>query len=69
LLNPTAENLEHSALGLLDYFEQAIGTILLYKFERPMFNDLYESLNKERAEEGENNEEGNGDALNKGFLI
>ncbi|KAF7639984.1 MRG domain-containing protein [Meloidogyne graminicola] len=54
LLNPTAENLEHSALGLLDYFEQAIGTILLYKFERPMFNDLYEKLNKEKAEEGEN---------------
>lgn len=60
LLNPTAENLEHSALGLLDYFEQAIGTILLYKFERPMFNDLYELLNKEKAEEGENDGEGSG---------
>lgn len=54
LLNPTSENLQRSALGLLDYFEAAIGTILLYKFERPMFNDLHEQLEKEKIEETEN---------------
>lgn len=54
LLNPTAENLQNSALGYLDYFEFTVGTLLLYKFERPMFNDLYEKLQKEKVEEAEN---------------
>lgn len=57
LLNPTSENLERSALGLLDYFESAVGAILLYKFERPMFNDLHEKLEKEKVEEMENESE------------
>lgn len=40
--------------GILDYFEATIGTILLYKFERPMFNDLHEKLEKQKVEEMEN---------------
>lgn len=52
-----SENLELSALGLLDYFETAVGTILLYKFERPAFNDLVAELEKRRAEEAENESE------------
>ncbi|KAI3416051.1 Mortality factor 4-like protein 2 [Globodera pallida] len=48
------QNLERSALGLLDYFETAVGTILLYKFERPTFNDLVEELEKQKSEEAEN---------------
>ncbi|KAL3097893.1 hypothetical protein niasHS_000628 [Heterodera schachtii] len=51
------QNLEHSALGLLDYFETAVGTILLYKFERPAFNDLVEELKKQKSEEAENESE------------
>jgi hypothetical protein len=52
LLNPLSENLGRSALGLLDYFEATIGGLLLYKFERPMFNDLVENMKHANEENG-----------------
>lgn len=41
-------------LRLLDYFETTIGSLLLYKFERPMFNDLVEKLKREVEADAEN---------------
>jgi hypothetical protein len=40
LITPTTETCEQSALGLLDYFNTTIGSMLLYKFERPLYADL-----------------------------
>jgi len=57
LLNPLSEMLDHSALGLLDYFETTIGSLLLYKPERPMFNDLAEKLKQKSVENSENDGE------------
>lgn len=54
MINPLSENLARSALGLLDYFETTIGSLLLYKFERPMFNDLVEKLKREVEADAEN---------------
>uniref|UniRef100_A0A915CKB4 MRG domain-containing protein n=1 Tax=Ditylenchus dipsaci TaxID=166011 RepID=A0A915CKB4_9BILA len=41
LINPSSETCDQSALGLLDYFDMTIGSLLLYKFERPLYSDLY----------------------------
>lgn len=39
-----SKNRAQTALWLLDYFETTISILLLYSFERPMFNDLVEKL-------------------------
>lgn len=58
-MNPTADTLEQSALGLLDYFDMTIGTLLLYKFERPLYSDLYakecQNLGIKNGQEGPTN--------------
>lgn len=43
VIHPTAETRDQSALGLLDYFDMTVGTLLLYKFEKPMYSDLHAS--------------------------
>ena len=57
LLNPLSEMLDQSALGLMDYFETAIESLLLYKPERPMFCDLAEKLKQDAKTDSENNGE------------
>jgi len=50
VINPTLENCEQSALGILDYFNVTIGSLLLYKFERPLYSDLYAAEEKAKQE-------------------
>ncbi len=42
--NPRADQLVESSLGIRDYFDAALGTQLLYKFERPQYADLMDNL-------------------------
>lgn len=42
LVNATAETCEQMALGLRDYFDVVLGNLLLYKFERLFYKNLYE---------------------------
>lgn len=46
MINPSAETCEQSALGLLDYFDMTVGSLLMYKFEKPMFMDLFAAENE-----------------------
>ncbi|KAH7730850.1 MRG family protein [Aphelenchoides avenae] len=43
LTSTTKSTLKESAVGLLDYFDATIGSLLLYKFERPQYSALYEA--------------------------
>lgn len=58
MINPSAETCEQSALGLLDYFDMTVGSLLMYKFEKPMFMDLFAAEN-EKIEKN--------DEIQKGF--
>lgn len=46
MINPSAETCEQSALGLLDYFDMTVGSLLMYKFEKPLFMELFENESK-----------------------
>jgi len=62
LITPTTETCEQSALGLLDYFNTTIGSMLLYKFERPLYADLLAKMQPDTTAAGKEGEGGDENA-------
>lgn len=45
-----ADILEEVIAGVREYFNKSLGRILLYKFERPQFHDIWQQLDKGHGE-------------------